>query len=82
MAISYKLKGKVLIIRNRFGNVHIEDSDENCRLMWITARSKRHADRLIAKLHWNIVTGPGHVRSNEFDYKKKRLVSKLIKVSD
>jgi hypothetical protein len=79
MKNSYRIKGTKAIIWNWFGHVHMDDYDgPTTRLMWITARSQRHADRLKKILRWHNDRRPGFSRETYYDYRKKQLVSRVV----
>jgi len=74
-----RFKGTKLTIGYRFGHVHMDDYDSPItRLMWITARSQRHAGRLEKILRWHNDRRPGFSRETYYDCRKKQLVSRVV----
>lgn len=79
MKVRHKIKGNKLVIRYRFGHVHMSDFDSPItRLMWITARSRRHALRLKKILRWHNQERHGFARKTYYDHTKKQLVSRVV----
>ena len=79
MKIRHKIEGNKLTIRYRFGHVHIADFDNPItRIMWITARSQKHVDRLKKTLRWHNDNRLGFSRETYYDYRKKQLVSRVV----
>lgn len=78
MKTKYKITGNKLVIRLRFGHIHMIDFDSPItRLMWITARSQKHADRLTRVLRWQGDKRLGFTRETYYDRGKKQLISRV-----
>lgn len=79
MRTKWRTRGNKLVVRYRFGHVHMLDWDSPItRLMWITARSRKHANRLTRILRWHNDKREGFSRETYYDHMKKQLVSRVV----